>query len=73
MLVLSRKVDERIRIGPDVVITVVRIRGSIVAIGIDAPKSIDIAREELTDFSDDDGPRTTRPVGEPQVRDLVAA
>jgi len=46
MLVLSRKEGERIRVGDDVVITVVR-AGKEVRIGIDAPKEIKILREEL--------------------------
>ncbi len=47
MLVLSRKLMERIQIGDDVVITVLEIRGSRVRIGIDAPKEIAVMRTEL--------------------------
>lgn len=47
MLVLSRKPSERIHIGPDIIITVVRVSGQTVRIGIDAPKEIKIMREEL--------------------------
>ena len=47
MLVLSRKVSERIQIGPDIAITIVRIHGDSVRIGIDAPKSINVDREEI--------------------------
>lgn len=56
MLVLSRKAGERIVIGDDVAITVVRIGPNSVRIGIEAPRSMNIVREELCDFgSDDDG------------------
>lgn len=44
MLVLSRKRGERIQIGPDVTITVVRIEGDKVRIGIAAPRELPIDR-----------------------------
>lgn len=47
MLVLSRKPGERILIGPDVKITVIRIGPNSVRIGIDAPGHLNIVREEL--------------------------
>lgn len=47
MLVLSRKPGERIHIGPDVKITVIRIGPNSVRIGIDAPGHLNIVREEL--------------------------
>ncbi|MCP4782161.1 MAG: carbon storage regulator [Fuerstiella sp.] len=50
MLVLSRKSGERILIGDDVAITVVRIGPNSVRIGIEAPKSMNIVREELCNF-----------------------
>ncbi|QDU10214.1 carbon storage regulator [Gimesia aquarii] len=53
MLVLSRKPGERIRIGDDVTLTIVRIGPNSVRLGIDAPRSMSIVREELCiDFSD---------------------
>ena len=47
MLVLSRKPGERILIGSDVKITVIRIGPNSVRIGIDAPGHLNIVREEL--------------------------
>ncbi len=47
MLVLSRKVNQQIRIGEDVVITIVRFRAGSVGIGIEAPKNIRVLRGEL--------------------------
>ena len=47
MLVLSRKVDERIRVGDEVTITVVRISPGVVRIGIEAPPHLAIVRGEL--------------------------
>ncbi len=49
MLVLSRKVGERIQVGDEITVTVVRIAGGSVRLGIDAPKTMPIAREELQD------------------------
>ena len=47
MLVLSRKPGERIVIGDDVTVTVVRIGPNNVRLGIDAPTELNIVREEL--------------------------
>ena len=47
MLVLSRKVGEKIVIGDDVVITVLSSRGDQVRIGIEAPRDVTVWREEL--------------------------
>jgi len=48
MLVLTRKTDERILVGNDIVITVVRVSGNRVCLGIEAPAGVRILREELT-------------------------
>lgn len=47
MLVLTRKVGQRIRIGNDIVVTLVRIQGDKVRLGIDAPRDVCIHREEV--------------------------
>jgi carbon storage regulator len=49
MLVLSRHRDESIMIGDDVVVTIVDIRGDKVRLGIDAPTSIPVHRQEVYD------------------------
>jgi carbon storage regulator len=49
MLVLSRKVGETVRIGPDILLMVVRVNGDHVRIGIEAPAQIPILRGELAD------------------------
>ena len=49
MLVLERKIDERLMIGDDIVITVVAIKGEKVRIGIDAPKELSVHRQEVYD------------------------
>jgi len=50
MLVLTRKVSERFMIGDDIVVTVVKIDGRQVRIGIEAPRDVVIRRTELTQF-----------------------
>ena len=47
MLVLSRKAGEKLMIGDDVVLTINRISGNRVAIGIEAPRDVRIVRGEL--------------------------
>ncbi|HBK39441.1 MAG: carbon storage regulator CsrA [Candidatus Nanopelagicales bacterium] len=47
MLVLSRKVGESIVIGDDVVVTILEIRGDLIRVGIDAPKSVKVHRSEV--------------------------
>ncbi len=47
MLVLSRKVGERILIGDNISITVVRIAGGGVRIGVEAPPEMPVIRQEL--------------------------
>ncbi len=49
MLVLSRKKNERIVIGENIVITVVEIRGDRVRLGIEAPQEVPIHRSEVHD------------------------
>jgi carbon storage regulator len=53
MLVLSRKEAERIRLGDSIVITVVRIGGDKVRLGIQAPKDMLVLRDELEPFEKD--------------------
>ncbi len=49
MLVLTRKPEQKIKIGKDIVITVLKVQGDQVSIGIEAPKELQIVRKELLD------------------------
>ncbi|MBW3597954.1 MAG: carbon storage regulator [Planctomycetes bacterium] len=52
MLVLSRREGERIKLGESVVITVIRLSGDKVRLGVEAPPDVLILREELEVFSE---------------------
>lgn len=47
MLVLSRRASERIRLGDSIVVTVIRVAGDRVRLGIDAPSDMLVLRDEL--------------------------
>ena len=47
MLVLSRRSGESIVLGGDITVTVLEVRGDVVRIGIDAPRSVKVHRAEL--------------------------
>ena len=47
MLVLTRKIGEKVMIGDDVTVTILGLFGNHVRLGINAPKSVDIHREEI--------------------------
>jgi len=49
MLVLARKLDEAITIGDDIVVKVISVEKGVVKLGIDAPTSVSIVRNELLD------------------------
>lgn len=49
MLVLSRRIGESVIIADNVTVTVLEVRGDVVRIGIDAPRSVGIIRAELLD------------------------
>ena len=51
MLVLSRKIGESIVIGEAITVTIMKLKGKAVQIGIDAPGHIPIRRSELTTLS----------------------
>jgi carbon storage regulator CsrA len=47
MLVLTRKSHETIQIGPNIVITILRVKGNAVRVGIEAPRNVNVLRGEL--------------------------
>jgi len=47
MLVLTRRAGESVVIGDDIVITVLEARGDVIRLGIDAPRDVQVHREEV--------------------------
>ncbi len=52
MLVISRKPGERVFLGRDIAVTLLEIRGNRVVVGIEAPATVQILREELAEWLD---------------------
>ena len=59
MLVLTRKLLEKLYIGDDICVTVVRLEGGQVRLGIDAPREVSVVQAEL--LVDRHGPRLQAP------------
>jgi carbon storage regulator len=49
MLILSRKLNEKVVIGEDITVSIIEIRGDQIRLGIDAPKKIKVFRQEVFD------------------------
>jgi len=49
MLILSRKLNEKIMIGDDISVSVIEVRGDQVRIGVDAPRKVKVFRQEVYD------------------------
>ena len=59
MLILTRRVGESLRIGDDVSVTVLGIKGYQVRIGVNAPKSVSVHREEVYDRINDENSKNS--------------
>ena len=70
MLVLSRKIGEKVVIGDGIVLVVKRILGQRVTLGIEAPQSVRIVRGELQRFDEPPGEKV--PSGK-RVRNEICA
>ena len=70
MLVLSRKPNQSIRIGNNINITVVRIKGNTIQLGIDAPRDVHVVRSELLERESNAAPSVGEMAGtrEPSTR-----
>ena len=73
MLVLSRKVGEKLLIGDDIVVTIIDSRGDGVRIGIDAPRSMKVHRAEVIEAVREANREATSAddAAEQRLRDLI--
>lgn len=70
MLVLTRRIDESIIIGNEIVVTVLEVRGDQVRLGIKAPRSVQVHREEVFRQIEAENAQAARSAG--RARDAVA-
>jgi carbon storage regulator len=68
MLVLTRKLMEKLFIGDDICVTVVRLEGGQVRLGIEAPREITVVRAELVPERQFGGPRSALRPGDPSAQ-----
>jgi carbon storage regulator len=61
MLILTRRVGERLMIGNDVTVTVLGLKGNQVRLGIAAPKNVAVHREEIYERIKAEQQKTTEP------------
>jgi carbon storage regulator CsrA len=73
MLVLTRKLSETIRIGEKITITVLRVQGRKVRIGIDAPRDVRVTRGEIEVELDPDSANVLAEEHEPKEASDVAS
>ena len=72
MLVLSRRVGESVVLGDDITVTVLEVRGDVVRVGIDAPRSLKVHRAELLEQLQEENQRAASP-SEDVVANLAKA
>jgi carbon storage regulator len=68
MLILTRRSGETVHIGDDVMVTVLAIKGNQVRIGIKAPRSIAVDREEIFERKRTEGAARQSPAEAPAPR-----
>jgi carbon storage regulator len=71
MLVLSRKTDQSLKLGPEITLTVLSIEGDRVKLGIEAPRTVSILRQEL--FEQLQAANTDAGVSSAELRKVAAA
>ena len=72
MLVISRKPEEKLKIGESVYLTVLSVNGDKVTIGIQAPKDINILRGELLETIEYNKESSVQTIAGETIRDLAA-
>ena len=73
MLILTRRVGEALMIGEEVTVTVLGVKGNQVRIGVDAPKTVSVHREEIFDRIKSEKHDTNHAAAEAAPRQAAAA
>ena len=60
VLILTRRVGETVMIGDEVTVTVLRVKGNQVRLGVNAPKSVSVQREEIFHRIKRENPETSQ-------------
>lgn len=61
MLVLTRKTQQQIQIGPDITITILQVKGKAVRVGIEAPHDVNVLRSEVARRKAEEAASTDEP------------
>ncbi len=72
MLVLSRRPGESVVLGEDITVTILEVRGDVVRVGIDAPRSLKVNRAELLQQLEESNRQAASP-SDDTVADLARA
>jgi carbon storage regulator len=73
MLVLSRKCEQSLLLGDDIVLTVLSIEGDRVKLGIEAPRSIAVLRHEIYEQMLSSNTNAATSSSRPQIKTIAAA
>ena len=73
MLILSRKIDEKIKIGNDITITLIDVHGDQVKIGVEAPKNVKVFRQEVFDAIQMENKAAVKVAQETQSESAISA
>lgn len=73
MLVLSRKCEQSLLLGDDIVVTVLGIEGDRVKLGIQAPRSVSVLRQEVYQQVQSSNTSAAAPRTRPQLHSVAAA
>ncbi len=73
MLVLSRKTEQSLLLGDDIIVTVLGIEGDRVKLGIQAPRSVSVLRQEVYDQVQSSNTSAAAPRIRPQLHTIAAA